>query len=138
MSSTKYHFPFLKTALPVTCSFSTKLKPLFEGRSGPGESQGAGQRLDVAEVLKYFNKNMTNIFQNDDTNCFGSRLSRVRGGQARATIAQAGYQVQGKTLSFTGIPPYPNLYFIHWFARLASAGHGFLAEVRPSDVSDLS
>merc|ERR1719430_202907 len=61
---------------------------LFEGRSGPGESRGAGQRLDVAEV-----------FQNERrTSQSNHRASRV---------------------SSTG---------------LASAGHGFLAEVRPSDA----
>merc|ERR1719209_2131882 len=61
---------------------------LFEGRSGPGESRGTGQRLDVAEV-----------FQNERrTSQSNHRASRV---------------------SSTG---------------LASAGHGFLAEVRPSDA----
>merc|ERR1719430_1782780 len=61
---------------------------LFEGRSGPGESRGAGQRLDVAEV-----------FQNE------RRTSQSNHRASRA--------------SSTG---------------LASAGHGFLAEVRPSDA----
>merc|ERR1712130_66663 len=61
---------------------------LFEGRSGPGETRGAGQRLHVAEV-----------FQNERrTSQSNHRTSRV---------------------SSTG---------------LASAGHGFLAEVRPSDA----
>jgi len=61
---------------------------LFEGRSGPGESRGAGQRLDVAEV-----------FQSE---------RRTRPSNHRAS-----------RVSSTG---------------LASAGHGFLAEVRPSDA----
>merc|ERR1719209_444685 len=61
---------------------------LFEGRSGPGESRGAGQRLDVAEVFQSERR----------TSPSNHRASRV---------------------SSTG---------------LASAGHGFLAEVRPSDA----
>merc|ERR1719209_167670 len=61
---------------------------LFEGRSGPGESRGAGQRLDVAEAFQSERR----------TSQSNHRASRV---------------------SSTG---------------LASDGHGFLAEVRPSDA----
>merc|ERR1719239_2034492 len=61
---------------------------LFEGRSGPGESRGTGQRLDVAEAFQSERR----------TSQSNHRASRV---------------------SSTG---------------LASDGHGFLAEVRPSDA----
>ena len=86
------HFHFLEKYMTNHFHF---LQPLFtkswnfKGRSGPGESRGAGQRLDVAEVVKY-----VNVCQNI-VKKIGCRFFRVRDGQARATIGQAGCQVQG-------------------------------------------
>ena len=88
------HFPFLQIHYLALSLFSKSWSPHFEGRSGPGESRGTGQRLDVAEVVKYFK-----ICQKHQTNTFASRFSRTRGGQARATIVQAGCQAQGKTFT---------------------------------------